>query len=66
MIPLTVVLTLALAALVFVLSQHGWGNTLISIGTRIAHSGAKFNERTEARRKVVVREWARRLAEAEQ
>jgi len=66
MIPLTFIATLVLTGLLYILFQHGWGNTLISLGTRIAASGMRFNARTEARRRVVVAEWMARLEEAGQ
>ena len=66
MIPLTFITTLALTALLYVLSQHGWGNMLISLGTAIAASGMRFNTRSERRRRVVVAEWMARLEEAGQ
>jgi len=66
MIPLTFIATLGLTASLYILFQHGWGNTLISLGTTIATSGMRFNARAERRRKVVVAEWMARLEEAGQ
>jgi hypothetical protein len=65
MIPFTIVATLLLTAALFVVSQHGWGNTLLSLGMLLYDAGTRFNQRSERRRREVVRQWIERLEAAE-
>ncbi len=65
MIPLAILSTLILTGLLYVLSQHGFGNTLLSIGMWFYDAGVRFNQRTDERRVVVIRQWTQRLGRAE-
>lgn len=48
-------------AFVFVLNQHGWGNVLLALGRKLFDAGTRFNQRTDARREVVMRQWRGRI-----
>lgn len=63
--PLITIAILAALAAVFLLHQHGFGNTLLSIGMWFYDAGTAFNSRAERRRKLVVQRWMERLEAAE-
>ena len=54
------VLGLATLAIWFVISKHGWGNTLIALGGWLFDAGTGFNRRTDERRAVVMKQWRER------
>ncbi len=45
----------------YVLNQHGWGNLLLWLGGRLFDAGTRFNQRTDARREVVMKQWRGRM-----
>jgi hypothetical protein len=57
---------LALTALLFVLSQHGWANTLKTIGTAFLKAGTKHERRLAARRRKVQADMVQALEDAGQ
>ena len=63
--PILTLLLLAILAIIFVLNQHGYGNTLLSIGLFFYDAGTRFNARSARRRKLLVQRWAERLEAAE-